>query len=116
MKIFLALSVPMLAASLAHAQEPSGDKSTKERQSVGEVISADTATETLTVKATGVDSKGEPIEKTMTLPVEDSAAAGLEGLKGDDKVIVLWRGDEEQKRDVVVAVKKDSSSKQQQQP
>lgn len=120
MKKRLLSFVPFLLASLASAQEPTtGPAATTqtaaearpERQFVGEVVAVDVEGKTLTVKASQPDAKGERIEKTMTLPVEENAFAQLQSLGAGDKVTVLWRKDEASQRDTVVKlVKRDAAA------
>jgi Cu/Ag efflux protein CusF len=98
-----------LATAVSAGQEttpPKEGAAQAQRQFTGEVVSADVAAKTLTVKASGLDSSGQQVEKTMGLAVADSAINQLEGLKAGDKVTVLWQRDDAAQKDVVVAINK----------
>src|SRR5262245_66652761 len=109
MKILIALVPFLLAARLAGAQDtpaPKPDLKGNERQFAGEVVTADAAARTLTVKTTIAAATGEPQEKTLVLGVSEEAAPALQALKAGDKVTVLWRRDDATQKDVVVRVVK----------
>jgi Cu/Ag efflux protein CusF len=99
----------VIAAAVATAQEttppPEGSKS-GQRQFAGEVVTADSASKMLTVKAQAVDQSGQRAEKTLALAVAESAVPQLGTLKPGDKVNVLWQRDEMEKRDVVITITK----------
>jgi Cu/Ag efflux protein CusF len=108
--LFLSLSLALGAAVATMAQEttpppPDANKGA-ERQFVGEVLNTDLASKSITVKASGLDAKGERVEKTMTLPVADAIVSQLEMFKAGDKVTVLWRRDDASQRDLIVAITK----------
>jgi hypothetical protein len=108
-KTWLPFVTLLLAAALASAQEPTPPPEGGgggERQFAGEVVAVDAAAQTITVRASGTDANGEPVEKTLTLPVAESAAAQLESCEPGDKVTVLWRRDDAEQRDVVTAIAK----------
>jgi hypothetical protein len=104
----------LLVGSSAYGQatEPTTEATrTDERQFAGEVVAVDVAGKTLTVKASQVDTKGERVEKTMTLPVEEAALKQLESITTGDKVTVLWRKDQATQRDTVVKLLKGETAK-----
>jgi hypothetical protein len=105
--LLLTLASVLFLARISAAQEPAPPAAPQNaRQFVGDVVATDLPTSTLTVKATGVDAKGEPVERTVTLAVEDAIAPRLASLQTGDKVTVLWRRDEAKQRDVAVAIEK----------
>jgi hypothetical protein len=111
--LLLTLASVLVLAGIASAQEPAPPAPPaapaapgNARQFVGDVVATDLPTSTLTVKATGVDAKGDPVERTVTLAVEDALAPRLASLQAGDKVTVLWRRDEAKQRDVAVAIEK----------
>jgi len=112
MRKLILVAPVLLAASLAHAQQattPPAEQAparSAERQFAGEVVSIDSDAKTLTVKASQLDAKGERVEKTMTLPVQEDVATQLQALAAGDKVTVLWRKDDATQRDTVVKLVK----------
>ena len=66
MKKFLPFVTFALAAMAVSAQETAppkeGAAAAQQRQFAGEVVTADVATKTLTVKATGLDANGQRVE------------------------------------------------------
>jgi hypothetical protein len=107
MKKLWPLAMLLLVAPLARGQEsttPPLDGT--ERKFAGEVVSTDTTNKTLTVKASGVDSKGEPVEKTVTLSVADNLVERLGTLTAGDKIMVVWRKDDAQQKEVIIAFAK----------
>jgi hypothetical protein len=105
--LLLTLASVLFLAGFSPAQEPAPPAARgAERQFVGDVVAADVPTHTLTVKATGVDAKGDPVERTVTLAVEDALTPRLASLQSGDKVTVLWRRDEARQRDVAVAIER----------
>ncbi|HJS60012.1 MAG TPA: hypothetical protein VKA01_18030 [Vicinamibacteria bacterium] len=114
-KLSLLLSV-LLVGSVAYGRQtapaPAPEETrSSERQFVGEVVAVDVQGKTLTVKASQVDAKGENVEKTMTLPVEEPALKQLESITTGDKVTVLWRKDAASQRDTVINVAKGEAAK-----
>lgn len=118
----LSLFLPcLLVASFAYGRQaaaPSSETSPKseearaaERQFVGEVVAVDVAGKTLTVKASQLDAKGEKVEKTLTLPVDEPALKQLASIASGDKVTVLWRKDQASQRDTIVKVAKSDAAK-----
>ena len=79
-----------IAALLYGGQDASGTKAT-ERQFKGEIVSIDRSENTLTVKTSVQDAKGEAQEKTVTLPVKEKAEDQIGMLQPGDRVTVLWR-------------------------
>jgi hypothetical protein len=117
MKKWLPFVTFALAAAVVTAQETTPPKQepappkegaapAQQRQFSGEVVTADVATKTLTVKATGVDASGQRVEKTLALAVADNVAPQLETLMAGDKVTVLWQRDEAAQRDVILGISK----------
>jgi Cu/Ag efflux protein CusF len=109
MKTLIALVPFVLAAGLASAQDPAApkpDAKGTERQFAGEVVTADSAAKTLTVKTQIADANGARQEKTLVLGVSDEAASALPSLKTGDKVTVLWRRDDATQKDTVIKVVK----------
>ncbi len=114
MKKWLPFVTFALAAAAVTAQETTppptppkeGAAPAQQRQFSGEVVTADVATKTLTVKATGVDASGQRVEKTLALAVADNVAPQLETLVAGDKVTVLWQRDEAAQRDVILGISK----------
>lgn len=109
--VLLTLASVLFVAGIAAAQEPAPPAAPpaapeSARQFVGDVVATDLPTSTLTVKAKGVDAKGDPVERTVTLAVEDALAPRLASLQTGDKVTVLWRRDEARQRDVALAIEK----------
>jgi Ni/Co efflux regulator RcnB len=92
-----------IAAPYAFSQEtkPSDSARAKERQFAGEVVSADAAAKSLSVKANG--PKGET---TLTLAVDDAVVPQLADLKPGDRVTVLWRQGEAGQQNLVVGLGK----------
>jgi Cu/Ag efflux protein CusF len=99
------------AAAPATDEKQASEKQADERRFVGEVVAVDVSGKTLTIKASQIDAKGERVEKTMTLPVEEPAVKQLESITTGDKVTVLWHKDEASQRDTVVKVSKGESAK-----
>jgi len=110
MKKWLTFVTFALAAAAVTAQEtttpPKEGAAAQQRQFSGEVVTADVATKTLTVKATGLDASGQRVEKTLALAVADTVAPQLETLNAGDKVTVLWQRDEAAQRDVILGISK----------
>jgi len=77
-----------------------------ERKFTGEIVSTDAPAKTMTVKASGVDSKGETVEKTLTLAVADNLVERLGTLNAGDKLTVVWKKDDATQKETVVAFAK----------
>jgi hypothetical protein len=77
-----------------------------ERKFAGEIVSTDVPAKTMTVKASGVDSKGETVEKTLTLAVAESLVDRLGTLNSGDKLTVVWKKDDATQKETVVAFAK----------
>ena len=113
----LSLLLPLLlVGSVAYGRQTAPAPATEEtrsseRQFVGEVVAVDVQGKTLTVKASQVDAKGEKVDKTMTLPVEEPALKQLESITTGDKVTVLWHKDAASQRDTVIKVAKGEPAK-----
>jgi hypothetical protein len=106
MKKLWPLVTLLLVVPLARAQETAPPRDGTERKFAGEVVSTDTTNKTLTVKASGVDSKGEQVEKTVSMPVADSLVERLGTLTAGDKITVVWRKDDAQQKEVIIAFAK----------
>lgn len=106
-RILLFALASLAIPSLGLAQEPIAPiRQGSERQFVGDVVATDVPANTITVRATGVDAKGDPVDRTLTLSVDENLATRLASLKSGDKVTVLWRRDDANKRDLVVAIER----------
>jgi hypothetical protein len=103
---FVTLALAAIAVSAQEASPPKEGAAAQQRQFSGEVVTADVATKTLTVKATGLDASGQRVEKTLAMAVADQVAPQLETLAPGDKVTVLWQRDEAAQRDVIMAIAK----------
>src|SRR5262245_19912921 len=70
----LLLATLLLVAPIVRAQDPAPAAPAldgTERKFAGQIVSTDVPAKTMTVKPSGVDSKGETVEKTLTLAVAD---------------------------------------------
>jgi hypothetical protein len=110
MKKLLPLMMLMLVAPLARGQESTPPLNGTERKFAGEVVSTDVPSKTLTVKASGVDTKGETVEKTVTLAVADNLTERLGALNAGDKLTVVWRKDNGTQKDTVIAFAKSDAA------
>ena len=108
MKKLLPLAMLLLVGPLARAQEttPPPALDGTERKFMGEIVSTDVPAKTMTVKASGVDAKGETVEKTLTLAVAESLVDRLGALSTGDKLTVVWKKDDATQKETVVAFAK----------
>ncbi len=100
MKLLSLLVVTFLVTGLALAQGPVGGGA-KTHSVTGEVVSADTAAKTITVKP----EKGE----NFTAPVDDTAVNELANLKAGDKVNLTCR-DNDKGEHLIVQITKQKAA------
>src|SRR5262249_5388851 len=105
----LLLATLLLVAPIVRAQDPAPAAPAldgTERKFAGEIVSTDVPAKTMTVKASGVDSRRETVEKTLTLGVADNLVDRLGTLNAGDKLMVVWKKDDATQKEVVVAFAK----------
>jgi PDZ domain-containing secreted protein len=98
----LILSLGLLGSVASASTYQAATTTEKNHQVQAEVVSVDTAKNTLTIKGS------DGMEKTAT--VEGAAVSELKNVKSGDKVTVTCRDNEKGEHKAVTAIKKSSSS------